>query len=460
MIKFVFPPELGAFSPFILERHEIISFIKNQKISLMNKRIITLVAVVIAIVLLFVFLPKSNDEQLTVLSAKVKQGDFECVVTVSGELLAENSVKVKLPNELLSGRSYVYSIKITDMVEEGTYVDSGDYVASLDHSAIQEQIDERQESLDLKLEDLIETKMDTNFILINIRNELVTLKDRVEEKELILGQSIYESPAIQRQAEIDLERAKRELDQEKRNYELQKVKAEQRLSQLNYSIRRTQRELEDFHKIFESLNIKAERPGIIIYRRDRTGSKIQVGSIVDRYHPEIAELPDLSSMISRTYVNEVDISKIMEGQPVTVGIDAFPDIFFTGEVINVSNIGQSVPGKNTKVFEVDVRIFEQDELLRPSMTTSNAILTSKTEDALYIPLDALYVQDSINYVFLSRQNVKQVVVPGDANENHVVIKKGLKKGQRILLNPPHDEADLPLTGEDILKDELSEKAKE
>lgn len=426
----------------------------------MNKRIITLVAVVIAIVLLFVFLPKSNDEQLTVLSAKVKQGDFECVVTVSGELLAENSVKVKLPNELLSGRSYVYSIKITDMVEEGTYVDSGDYVASLDHSAIQEQIDERQESLDLKLEDLIETKMDTNFILINIRNELVTLKDRVEEKELILGQSIYESPAIQRQAEIDLERAKRELDQEKRNYELQKVKAEQRLSQLNYSIRRTQRELEDFHKIFESLNIKAERPGIIIYRRDRTGSKIQVGSIVDRYHPEIAELPDLSSMISRTYVNEVDISKIMEGQPVTVGIDAFPDIFFTGEVINVSNIGQSVPGKNTKVFEVDVRIFEQDELLRPSMTTSNAILTSKTEDALYIPLDALYVQDSINYVFLSRQNVKQVVVPGDANENHVVIKKGLKKGQRILLNPPHDEADLPLTGEDILKDELSEKAKE
>lgn len=423
----------------------------------MNKRIITIAAVIVAVILLFVFLPKSNDDNLSELSAKVEQGEFYSLVNVSGELLAENSVKVKLPNELLNGRVYIYNIKITDMVEEGTFVDSGDYVASLDHSAVQEQIDGREESLELKLEDLIETKMDTNFLLINIRNELVTLEDKVEEKELILGQSIYESPAIQRQAEIDLARSKRELDQEKRNYQLQKVKSEQRLSQLNYSIRRTQKELEGFNDIFESLNIKAVSPGILIYKRDRTGSKIQVGSIVDRYHPDIAELPDLSSMISRTYVNEVDISKISNGQKVKVGIDAFPDVFFSGEVISVSNIGQSVPGKNTKVFEVDVKIFEQDELLRPSMTTSNAVLTSKSEDAVYVPLDAVFMQDSIAYVFLKKKREKRAVVTGQANENHVVIEQGLKKGQHVLLNPPVDEADIPLSGVENLKFETKDK---
>lgn len=418
----------------------------------MKKHQIVISAVILVAILTYVFLPSNDDQTTAVLTTRVKAGHFENLVTVSGELFAENSVQVTLPNELLNGRVYVYNIKITDIVEEGTFVDSGEYVASLDHSAIQERIDENEAELELKLEDLVETKMDTNFILINIRNTLVTLADRVEEKDLILQQSIYESPAIQRQAQIDLERAKRELDQENRNFSLQKVKAEQRLSQLNYAIRRNKKEISDLHAIFESLKIKSTSSGIVIYKRDRTGTKIQVGSLVDRYHANIAELPDMSSMISRTYVNEVDISKLEEGQKVSIGIDAFPEKEFSGEVISVSNIGQSVPGKNTKVFEVDVKVNEQDPMLRPSMTTSNAVLTSELDSCLMLPLDATFIDDSINFVYLKKEKIKRAVLLGEENENSVVIMKGIEQGELVLLNPPVNAVDWPLEGTELIGD--------
>jgi len=45
----------------------------------------------------------------------------------------------------------------------------------------------------------------------------------------------------------------------------------------------------------------------------------------------------------------------------------------SGEVISVANIGQSMPNRMPKFFEVKIKIFGKDKELKPSMTTSNAI---------------------------------------------------------------------------------------
>jgi HlyD family secretion protein len=64
-------------------------------------------------------------------------------------------------------------------------------------------------------------------------------------------------------------------------------------------------------------------------------------------------------MISVTYVNEIDISKVRPGQKVTLGIDAFPEKQLEGEVIAVANIGQALPRSDAKVFEVRIRVFRK-----------------------------------------------------------------------------------------------------
>jgi HlyD family secretion protein len=94
-----------------------------------------------------------------------------------------------------------------------------------------------------------------------------------------------------------------------------------------------------------------------------------------------------------------------------VGIDAFPDKEFDGIVTSVANIGQVLPGGDSKVFEVTIRILGSDPQLRPAMTTSNAITTDVLNDVIFIPLDAIFKNDSVQYVYTRKSGAwqKQII---------------------------------------------------
>ena len=141
-------------------------------------------------------------------------------------------------------------------------------------------------------------------------------------------------------------------------------------------------------------------------------------------------------MKSKTYVNEIDISKIKVNQEVRIGVDAFPDKKFTGKVIEVANIGQQLPNSNAKVFEVSIEVNEFDSILRPAMTTKNEILTSSFDSVLFIPLDCIQSNDSISYIYAG--NYRKQVILGPSNENEVIIRAGLKAGEEVYLVPPAD----------------------
>lgn len=420
------------------------------------KRILIFSGLILALIITVLKIFSSSKPSLeNMLIAEVQHGYFENKVVVSGELMAENSVAITIPSQILSGRVRIYDIKITDIIEEGTLVDSGDYVASLDHSAILERITTSEEQLLEHIENLANAKMDTNLNLTNARNDLLTDEDEVEEKRIVLEQSIYESPAVQRQEKMNLDKAIRRKEQNEKAYALNIRKSVQSIAQIQGHIKRTRTEIDEFYSIFESLNIKAPKKGMVIYSRDRFGNKLGIGSMVSRWRPKIAELPDLSSLVSKTYVNEVDISKIHSGQNVVIGIDAFPDKRIKGEVTSVSNIGQTASDKNTKVFEVIIRLNGSDALLRPAMTTSNSVITDSLSNIMFVPLDAVYKNDSLFYVFPTKGNVKQVVWTGTENENFVEIKEGLKTGQELLLLPRENQEELPWKGLDIYEKMLA-----
>jgi len=141
-------------------------------------------------------------------------------------------------------------------------------------------------------------------------------------------------------------------------------------------------------------------------------------------------------MTSKTYVNEIDISKVRTGQKVEIGVDAFPDRNYTGEVVEVANIGEQLRNSNAKVFEVKIVVNESDTILRPAMTTKNTIITDVIADAIYIPLESVQTQDTISFVYRAGRQVKQQVRLGRSNENEIVVQEGLQAGDMIYLVPP------------------------
>ncbi|GAO31791.1 macrolide-specific efflux protein macA precursor [Geofilum rubicundum JCM 15548] len=399
----------------------------------------------------------------THIQVEVQRGPFTAEVYSTGQLQAENATFIEVPAELSSRNIRVYEIQVTDLVEEGTVVEKGGFVASLDHSAIEEVLAEAQLELEEELQQLQDARIDTNINMSNLRDGLLNGAVQVEERKLVLEQSVYESPAVKRQAALELQRAEQNLLQLERNYELKERQAQNSVARAMEDVRQDRERVRDIEQLFNALEIKAPMPGMVIYSYDRFGNKIQVGSTVSRWAPRIAELPDLSSMISKTFINEIDISKISVGQKVQVGVDAFPDKKFDGEVITVANIGQMLPNGDTKVFEVIIKLFGSDPELRPAMTTSNVITVNYLEDVLFIPLESVFRTDSTKFVYSSAPDLtRQIIETGSENANYAVVKQGLTEGQVLLLSAPSNAEDLPLSGLDIYEDILrrAEEAKQ
>jgi RND family efflux transporter MFP subunit len=423
-----------------------------------RKKIIILsvvaIAALIACIIIVRLVKNSKKSQIIV---TVEKGDFDVTVTTTGELKSENFEQIKGPSELrLIG---VWNVKITDLVPEGTLVDSGDYVATLDRTEATDKLKNVESDLEKIQSQFTKTKLDTNLDLRASRDELVNLRYNLEEKKLVLDQSKYEPPATVRQAEIDLERARRNYQQALENYQLKKKKAIANMAEVSASLNQQVLRRDNLLSVLEKFVIKAPKPGMVIYDKEWGGSKRKVGSTISSWDPTVATLPDLSTMVSKTYVNEIDISKIKSGQTVKIGIDAFPGRSYTGKVKEVANIGEQLPNTDAKVFEVLIKVDQSDSILRPAMSTSNLISIGLYKDVLNIPLDALITNDSMSFVYKidGLKKVKQIVKTGESNENRIIILKGLNQGDKLLLNAPEHPEKLKFSGLELYEEIKKEK---
>ncbi|MCK4466601.1 MAG: efflux RND transporter periplasmic adaptor subunit, partial [Bacteroidales bacterium] len=405
----------------------------------------TIGIVFLTIIALIIFNKVTSGEDITQLEVEVKKGKFEIVVTTTGELQAENSEEITAPAELRMVR--LYNIKIQDLIPEGTVVDSGDYVAKLDRSEGDSRLKDILDELEKAESKLLKTKLDTTISLRNLRDDLINLEFAMEEKEITLEQSKFEPPATIRQATINLDKARRAYEQAKKNYTLKVRQAKADMREAEIDLAKKTRQRNEMMDVLNKFTITAPSPGMVIYHKEWSGNKRKVGSNISPWDRVVATLPDLSSMISKTYINEIDISKIKTGQEVQIGVDAFPEKEYSGEVFEVANIGEQLPNTDAKVFEVVIKVDETDPILRPAMTTSNQIITTTFEDVLYLPLEAIHVNDSIPFVY-KKNGVKQIVVIGKSNENEIIIEQGLEEGNKVLLTIPENPEKFKLQGEE------------
>jgi multidrug efflux pump subunit AcrA (membrane-fusion protein) len=208
------------------------------------------------------------------------------------------------------------------------------------------------------------------------------------------------------------------------------------MQEVEVSLTQEKRNLDQLIAVRDEFIVRAPKSGMVIYKRNWDGSKQGVGSTLNAWDNVVATLPDLSKMISKTYVNEIDISKIKLGQNVRIGIDAFPEKEYTGIVTEVANIGEQLRNSNAKVFEVKIEVNEFDSILRPAMTTKNTIITSVINDVMFIPIEAVQANDSISFVFTGKS--RQQIIPGKSNENEIIVMAGLDAGQEVHLLTPGD----------------------
>lgn len=379
---------------------------------------------------------ESSEE--SVIYTQPTVGYFEVTITSSGELQAQNSTSITAPENMRQFR--VNNVPILNLVPEGTVVKKGEFVAELDRSSLANTLQDAQLSLEEEETQLEQARLDSTLNLSAARNNIVDLEYAAEQAQLVVEQSQYESPAVQRQVQIESEQALLRLKQARENYETQVKQAEANVRRSQTEVQEERNDVQRIREILDQFTIYAPENGMVIYKRNRDGSKVKEGSSISAWDPTVAELPDFSVMESLTYINEVDIQKVRTGQRVDVGLDAMPEKQLSGQVTSVANIGEQRPNSNSKVFQVTIRVNEADSTLRPAMTTSNTIHISSVDSALYVPLESIHTHNDMDIVYKrdGQSAVMQQIVMGMMNENDVVIHEGVGISDQLYLSMPVD----------------------
>lgn len=408
----------------------------------MKRNLLIGAGAVIALILVYFVFRENKAGEVTDIMATVKRGPFKVEIETTGELEAKNSVKILGPTQLRDFR--IWNVTIQSIIDEGTVVKKGDWVATLDRSEFQNRFNEKQIELEKTNSRFVQTQLDTMLQMRQSRDELINLKYGYEEKKIILDQSKYEPPATIKQNEINLEKAVRAYEQAQENYKIKKKQNIEKMREVSAELKKIQNDFDAMTEVLQSFNVLAPEDGMVIYEKGWDGKAIKGGSQINMWEPTVATLPDLTKMMSKTYVNEVDVRKVKTGQKVEIGLDAYPDKKLTGMVTRVANVGEQRPNSDAKVFEVSVEINGTDPSLRPAMTTSNKIVAHVVDSALYIPLESLHSQaDTVTYVYKKEgiKTIKQEVIVGHTNANDAVVLGGLSENDRIYLSIPAGSAE-------------------
>ena len=425
------------------------------------KNILITAGVLSLVVALIVFNKFASNRGKADVFVEARSENFEISISTSGELIAERSIDILGP-QMVQGRTLtlgrqnnntnirLQDLRILDLVPEGTIVRRGDVVAQIERTQYENSLRQAREELQRELETLETRHLDSAVRLTNLRDELRNQFYTIEEAQITLAQSQFEPPAQIRRAEIELGKQERRLEQLQRSYERRVAQLVANIMRQNSRVEIAEITIEDLEDFLAQFTVRAPADGMVIYARDRRGNKRRAGSTINQFDLAVAVLPDLSSMLSRVLISEIEISRIERGQRVHITVDAFPDRRFNGTIIDIENIGQQLPNSDAKMFEVLIRVDDNDPMLRPSMTSSNKIVIETFHDVISIPTECIYAgADQIPYVYL-KSGKKQIVVLGRANDRNTVIEKGLRSGTQVYIMPPENHRNFEFTGQELI----------
>jgi multidrug efflux pump subunit AcrA (membrane-fusion protein) len=139
-------------------------------------------------------------------------------------------------------------------------------------------------------------------------------------------------------------------------------------------------------------------------------------------------------------VDEADASRVAAGQKLSLRLDAHPDEEFGGTVSNIWGTVQRKSWRNpVKVVRLDIGLDRTDvRRMRPGMRFRGTIEIERVQEALVIPIEAVFSGDGgptvYRKTFMGYDRVP--VRLGRRNDNDVEVLEGLRDGDRVSRTEP------------------------
>ena len=350
-------------------------------------------------------------------TTKVDRGDFVVALSENGQLDAKRSMTISAPR--IRG-----SLQIVKLVDEGSLVQKGDFIAQFDPTEQQTKLRDAEAELRIAQANLGRANA-------QLEMDLKQLELDLKKSERAFAESQSEAPLVRKEAEMTLDLARLTFEQKKT---MLKADIEKMQVEVDKALDKKDQATRDL----ENMTITAPIPGLVVYLEIWKGgnmSKVQEGD-----NPwggqGLINLPDLSVMIVKTTIPEVDVSKVAKGQKVDITLDAIPGPVFSGTVSDISTLAHAKErGSQINVFDIEILIDSVDERLKPGMSAKVDIITAEYPNVLSVPIEAVFERDDTTIVY-SGGGKKIPVTLGARNDMSVIISSGLDDGDEVSLLDP------------------------
>jgi HlyD family secretion protein len=275
----------------------------------------------------------------------VSRGDVVATVEATGTLQPLDTVQV---GTQVSGTIASIGTDFNQLVKRGQVL------ATLDPAIFQTQIDQAKATV-IRLESEVERAQ------VQYEDAALKLKraEQLAAEQLLAQQEVDTARSTARVAQTALTGAKAQLNQ-----------AQAALTQANVNLSHTV--------------IKAPADGIVLSRAVEVGQTVSASMQA----PTLFIIArDLTRLELQARVDESDIGGVKPGAPVTFTVDAYPRREFTGKVRLVQLQPQTVQNVVTYTTVIDVP--NDDELLKPGMTSTVSIQVERAANTLRVPAAAL-----------------------------------------------------------------------
>lgn len=251
----------------------------------------------------------------------------------------------------------------------------------------------------------------------------------------------FDHPKEKRRLEAAVEEAVRELDRVKlqASAKLVDITADVGTNKAKLGL-----EVEKFAKLTSQLakaTILAPVAGYVVYRRSEGGmgrgsETIQKGTEIQE-RQEIMSIPQAGGMIAEASIHESVVQKVRAGMPVRLKVDAIPGKEFQGEIGFIALVPDSNSwwaNPNMRQFKTQILILDPSPDMKPGMSCNVEILVDAIDNALAVPVQAVYRSGGKTICFLA--GAARPVKIGRSSDTWVEILEGLTEGEVVAMSPP------------------------
>ncbi|MEO8549346.1 MAG: HlyD family efflux transporter periplasmic adaptor subunit [Kofleriaceae bacterium] len=359
----------------------------------------------------------------------VKRDDLVIGVEISGELAAVDSTDIHPPSV-----GQMWNFKVAQIAGDGDDVKQGEPLVAFDPSEVmreletmQNEADAAQKKLEQKRDDAALARRDDGLKVAEAESALKKASLKAEgSPDLVAVVDMQSEKLDEENQKLVLAGAKFHAEQTKRS-------DEQEIAQLTEKATYAKHRADVLRSSLPGMQVMSPRDGTVVIPTDWQGNKKKVGDPAWKGET-VLQVVGLSNMQGKGIADEVDVARIAAKQPVTLRLDALPDVKLTGSIEQIEkSVGAKSNTDPSRVAKLVIALDKTAVPLRPGMRFRGQVESDKLPQVIQVPVEAVFVTPDGPVAYRKQgggfETVKLVL--GKRSSSAIEVKSGLAPGDQV-----------------------------